>query len=154
MGTSSGKVKGSFTGKKHKWHTCGKALHFSFYRYSFDTRICLRVHISPFSWINQNCIFKGQNPINLSTWMIKELSIIPNYLRLFTFVAGTHIFIEKKINGKIHEVDNSYYIFYVLWSLDRNDTRLILRGITKLLMKCQNTFWSTLFISRAQRPLR
>ena len=103
MGPLSGKVTGtgSFTGKKHKGHMCGKALLFSTHRYSFDTRICLRVHISPFSWINQNCIFKGQNPIKLSTWMIKELSVIPNYLRLFTFVAGTYIFTENQIDGKI-----------------------------------------------------
>ena len=92
-----------------------KELLFRSHRYSFDTRICLRVHISPFSWINQNCIFKGQNPIKLSTWMIKELSIIPNYLRLFTFVAGTYIFTEK---GKICiglgvELHSTYYIILI-----------------------------------------
>ena len=33
--------------------------------------------------------------------MIKELSVIPNYLRLFTFVAGTYILTENQIDGKI-----------------------------------------------------
>ena len=128
MGILSGKVTGSFNGKKLKGPMCGKALRFSFYRYSFDTRICLRVHISPFSWINQNCIFKGQNPIKLSTWMIKELSIIPNYLRLFTFVVGTHIFIENQINGKIHEVNKNcqylYVLVHILCTLDQNNNIL------------------------------
>ena len=102
-------IKASFLPKfkgplpeKNTLGKCGKALLFVLIDIHLKcTRICLRVHISPFSWINQNCIFKGQNPIKLSTWMIKELSIIPNYLRLFTFEVGTHIFTENQLCGKI-----------------------------------------------------